>query len=100
MTTTDFQFSNNFAINSIYPNKKTNRKWFSKKLEDIKKFENIVKNKKQDKNPKKIKKQNTIISSDTSSDNNDIYTSYNYDIDYDDAVIDYSDYDSSPFDLD
>ena len=95
----DFQFANNFAISSIYPNKKTNRKWFAKKLEDN------SKKKKQDiatiSVKKTVKKNRKIITSnysDTSSDNDimdDLYPS-----DCEDCVIDYSDYDSSPFDLD
>ena len=93
----DFQFANNFAISSIYPNKKTNRKWFAKKLEDNskKKKQDFVYTKKQ---VKKDKKNQTSHYSDTSSDNDimdDQYLS-----DYEDCVVDYSDYDSSPFDLD
>ena len=93
----DFQFANNFAISSIYPNKKTNRKWFAKKLEDNskKKKQDIVYTKKQVKKNRKIQTSNY---SDTSSDNDiidDLYPS-----DCEDCVVDYSDYDSSPFDLD
>jgi nucleoside diphosphate kinase len=95
----DFQFANNFAISSIYPNKKTNRKWFAKKLEDN------SKKKKQDiatvsvkKTVKKYRKIITSHYSDTSSDNDIIDDQYQSD--YEDYVVDYSDYDSSPFDLD
>ena len=56
----DFQFANNFAISSIYPNKKTNRKWFTKKLEDNskKKKEDIISAKKQFKKDKKNQTNN------------------------------------------
>ena len=93
----DFQFTNNFAISSIYPNKKTNRKWFAKNLEDNskKKKQDIVYTKKQVKKDKKIITSNY---SDTSSDNDIMADQYLSD--YEDCVVDYSDYDSSPFDLD
>ena len=96
-TNFDFQFSNNFAINS---NKKTNRKWFSKKLEDSEKNEDITKNKKQDKNQKKNKKQNNIVLQFSSSENDTDDVLYDSDIEYNEIKIDLLDYDSSPFDLD